>query len=69
MANPIEPFRAAIVFTPITCPATLTSGPPEFPGFTAASVWMKSKPGAATRRGAPLRLTIPRDTVCSRPKG
>ncbi len=27
---------------PTTSPRVLTSGPPEFPGFTAASVWMKS---------------------------
>ena len=26
------------VFTPITCPAELISGPPELPGFNAASV-------------------------------
>ena len=46
MANPIEPLRAAIVLTPTTCPPMSTSGPPELPGFTAASVWMKSNPGA-----------------------
>ena len=33
-------------------PAMLTSGPPELPGLMAASVWMKSKPGAATVSGA-----------------
>ena len=26
---------------PITSPAMLNSGPPELPGFTATSVWMK----------------------------
>jgi hypothetical protein len=35
------------------------------PGLIAASVWMKSNPGAATFSGAPLRLTIPIDTLCS----
>ena len=69
IAKPIEPLRAAIVLTPTTWPPMSTSGPPEFPGFTAASVWMKSKPGAAAWSGAPFRLTIPSDTVCSSPKG
>src|SRR2546425_944944 len=69
IAKPIEPLRAAMLLTPITSPAMFTSGPPEFPGLIAASVWMKSKPGAATVRGAPLRLTMPNDTLCSRPNG
>ena len=69
MAKPIDPLRAAMVLMPTTSPAMFTSGPPEFPGLMAASVWMKSKPGAATVRGAPLRLTIPNDTECSSPKG
>ena len=69
MANPIEPLRAAMVLTPTTSPATFTSGPPEFPGLIAASVWMKSNPGAATVKGAPLRLTIPNDTLWSSPNG
>ena len=30
---------------------------------------MKSNPGAAAWSGAPLRLTMPSDTVCSSPKG
>src|SRR6184192_2353173 len=30
--------RIIAVFTPITSPAELTSGPPELPGFNAASV-------------------------------
>ncbi len=38
MANPMEPFRAAMLLTPTTSPAMLTSGPPELPGLTAASV-------------------------------
>ena len=28
------------VFTPITCPCMLSSGPPEFPWLIGASVWM-----------------------------
>src|SRR5206468_858936 len=39
MAKPIEPLRAAMLLTPITCPAMFTSGPPELPGLMAASVW------------------------------
>jgi hypothetical protein len=35
--KPCPPEMIA-VFTPITCPALVTSGPPEFPGFNAASV-------------------------------
>ena len=30
------------VFTPITWPSMLNSGPPELPRLIAASVWMKS---------------------------
>ncbi len=29
-------------FTPTTSPSSVTSGPPEFPGFSAASVWRAS---------------------------
>src|SRR5438477_960676 len=58
-----------MLLTPITCPAMLTRGPPELPGLIAASVWMKSNPGAATVSGAPLRLTMPNETDCSRPNG
>ena len=41
---PIEPpFGDRIaVFTPITWPSMLNSGPPELPWLIAASVWMKS---------------------------
>ena len=69
IAKPMEPLTAAMLLTPTTSPAMFTSGPPELPGFTAASVWMNSKPGAATWMGAPLRLTMPKETVCSSPKG
>jgi hypothetical protein len=31
------------VFTPITSPSALTSGPPEFPRLIAASVWIMSR--------------------------
>ena len=34
--------RIVAVFTPMTSPLELTSGPPELPGLRAASVWMTS---------------------------
>src|SRR5689334_4612017 len=54
------------VFTPITAPAESTSGPPELPGFNAASVWMmlsRSLP-VAPRIERPSALTMPAVTVC-----
>ena len=54
---------------PITCPSALTSGPPELPGFMAASVWImprwkpsSSSPGTMWRSSA---LTTPAVTVGS----
>ena len=49
------------VFTPITSPRALTSGPPELPGFSAASVWMMlsiSRPDWP-RSERPSPLTMP----------
>ena len=43
------------VFTPMTSPALLSSGPPELPGFKAASVWMMSsinRPGLGAHGAA-----------------
>jgi hypothetical protein len=39
---PIEPpvGEMMAVFTPITSPSRLNSGPPELPRLMAASVWM-----------------------------
>ena len=61
---------------PITSPRMLTSGPPEFPGLIAASVWMKSEiaywPGSrlrSSRPPRPLALMIPAVTVKSSPSG
>ena len=57
--------------TPMTCPAESSSGPPELPGFSAASVWMAPEivaPSGACR----LRCsadTIPVVNVWSSPKG
>jgi hypothetical protein len=42
IANPTPAYTPVLeniaVFIPITCPWVLSKGPPEFPGFTAASV-------------------------------
>ena len=38
---PCAPMITA-VFTPITSARELTSGPPELPGLSAASVWITS---------------------------
>ncbi len=57
---------------PTTSPRMLSSGPPELPGFTATSVWMK---GTASRLGSPERPsrlfaeTMPAVTVLAKPKG
>ncbi len=42
MAKP-SPWAVVLtaVLIPMTCPALLTSGPPELPGLMAASVWMR----------------------------
>ena len=61
------PVRLKICeLTPITSPLRLNSGPPELPGFTAASVWMN---GTAASPGSErdLALTMPEVTVLSRP--
>ncbi len=59
------------VFTPMTLPFEPTSGPPEFPGFSAASVWMTSSTSrpVCVRRERPSALTTPAVTVNERPKG
>src|SRR3989344_5551616 len=53
---------------PTTSPRALNSGPPELPGFTATSVWMK---GTRLSSGSerPLALTTPAVTLFSKPKG
>ena len=56
---------------PITSPADDTSGPPELPGLSAASVWMTSpisRPLSA-RSERPTALTMPAVTVDSKPRG
>ena len=60
------------VLIPITSPFELMSGPPEFPGFIAASVWMRSSLLSENPKLLISRcrlLTIPNVTVFSKPYG
>ncbi len=53
--------RIMAVLTPMTLPRESTSGPPELPGFRAASVWSTSsmsRPDPA-RSDRPRALTTP----------
>ena len=53
--------RIMAVLTPMTSPRDVTSGPPELPGLSAASVWMMSsisRPERA-RSDRPSALTMP----------
>ena len=53
---------------PTTSPRRLNSGPPELPGLTATSVWMKgTKVSSGSER--PLALTMPAVIVFSKPNG
>ena len=68
---PCEPPVSICEFTPITCPAALSSGPPELPGLIGASVWITEsieKPLGA-RISRPTPETMPSVAVRSRPKG
>jgi hypothetical protein len=59
------------VLMPTTSPAEDTSGPPELPGLSAASVWMTSstsRPDAA-RSDRPSADTTPAVTGESKPSG
>ena len=63
--------RMIAVLTPITSPREFSSGPPELPGLSAASVWITSgisRPVLA-RMLRPSALTMPAVTVCSKPSG
>ena len=63
------------VFTPITSPELLSSGPPELPGFTSASVWIM--PGASNvgsevvwiSRSSPETMPCVIEKSCPVPKG
>ena len=61
------PLREMICeLMPTTSPCMFSSGPPELPGLTATSVWMKGRYSPVSR---PMALTMPEVTVESRPKG
>ena len=66
---PPERLRMAVLM-PITSPREFSSGPPELPGLTDASVWMASSirlpEGICTERMAEM---MPRVMVPERPKG
>src|SRR5260370_12704598 len=65
---PCAPLMIAVLM-PITSAADDTSGPPEFPGFSAASVWMTSsmvRP-LTERIQRPSPYTPPPDTYDSKP--
>ena len=58
------------VFIPITSPLEFMSGPPEFPGFIAASVCIRSSLLSENPKlliSLCRLLTIPKVTVFSRP--
>ena len=66
-----EELDSICELTPMTSPAVFSSGPPELPGFSAASVWMTleiEKPSGAliSRCSAD---TTPVVSVRSRPYG
>jgi hypothetical protein len=56
------------VLIPTTSPFMLKSGPPEFPGLMAASVWMKSSKGPFCSERS-FAETIPKLADSRRPKG
>ncbi len=56
--------RMTAVFTPITSPRDVTRGPPELPGFRAASVWIRLsiRRPFCPRSERPSALTTPEVT-------
>ena len=67
---PCAPMITA-VFTPTTSPCEDTSGPPELPGLSAASVWITSSISRPVRERKlrPSAETTPVVTVDSKPSG
>jgi hypothetical protein len=59
-----RPMPATAVFTPTTRPRPSTSAPPEFPGFSAASVWMTL---STTRWALPERTGSDRPSADTTP--
>src|SRR5205823_4305302 len=68
--RPLPPAMIAVL-TPTTRPSPATSGPPEFPGFSAASVWITCsiRRPERDRKDRPSALTTPAVTVCWKPYG
>ena len=69
-----SPTPATAVFTPTTSPWPFTSAPPEFPGLSAASVWitlsmMRTSRPARAGSDRPSALTTPAVTVPAKPSG
>ena len=66
-----RPWAGAMiaVFTPMTSPCAVTSGPPELPGLRAASVWMRlsMRRPRSERSDRPRALTTPAVTVAWKP--
>ena len=75
MAKPMpalwfEPPVAIRLLMPMTSPREFSSGPPEFPGLMAASVWMASSISAPSGvRMGRTELMMPRVMVPLSPKG
>src|SRR5256886_7350151 len=63
--------RIPAVLSPTTRPRESTSGPPEFPGLRAASVWITSSISRppTERNERPSALTTPAVTVLWKPSG
>ena len=59
------------MFTPIAAPRWSTSGPPELPGLSAASVWitLSIRRPSCVRSERPSALTMPAVTVARKPNG
>ena len=63
---------AIATFMPTSSPEEFIRGPPEFPGFTAASVWMKfvNPPNSLALAGSrPSPLTMPSLMLNLNPNG
>ena len=67
---PVPPVEIAEL-TPTTLPCAFSSGPPELPWFSAASVWMTRSMGVPSGDVSERwsALTIPSVMLRSRPSG
>ena len=59
-----SPIPATAVLMPTTRECASASAPPEFPGLSAASVWITS---STSRAAAPLRVGSDRPTALTTP--